>query len=116
MESQRADRLHWGDWLPVQKQILDHPEVTLETPLIVDIGAGRGHDLIEFRRRFPHAPGKLILEDISTAIDEVNGAQGLTAAKVDKQVFYFFSDVQPIKGNVHSHLYDGAELTFSLSV
>ncbi|KAJ5092850.1 hypothetical protein N7456_008711 [Penicillium angulare] len=98
MEGQRADRLHWGDWFPVDEQILDHPEITSETPLLVDIGAGRGHDLIGFRQRFPDATGKLILEDLSTVIDEVKGAQDLAAAKVDTQVFDFFNEVQPVQG------------------
>lgn len=98
MEGQRADRLHWGDWFPVRERILDHPDLNSETPLIVDIGAGRGHDLIGFRERFPDASGKLILEDLSTVIDEVRGAQDLVAAKVDTQVFDFFNDVQPVQG------------------
>ncbi|KAJ5266971.1 hypothetical protein N7478_009779 [Penicillium angulare] len=105
MEGQRADRLHWGDWFPVNEQILDHPDLTSETPLLVDIGAGRGHDLIGFRQRFPEAPGKLILEDLSTVIDEVNGAQDLAAAKVDTQVFDFFNEVQPVQGTLSFHQY-----------
>ncbi|KAJ5689626.1 Plant methyltransferase dimerization [Penicillium macrosclerotiorum] len=98
MEGQRADRLHWGDWFPVRERVLDHPELTAETPLIVDIGAGRGHDLIGFRQRFPDALGKLVLEDLSTVIEEVRGAQDLEAAKVDTQVFDFFNEVQPVQG------------------
>ncbi|OQE17284.1 hypothetical protein PENSTE_c021G06470 [Penicillium steckii] len=98
MEGQRADRLHWCDWFPVRERILDHPELSPETPLIVDIGAGRGHDLIGFRERLPDVPGKLILEDLPTVIDEVRDAQDLLAAKVDTQVFDFFNEVQPIHG------------------
>lgn len=98
MEGQRADRLHWGDWFPVREQILNHPDLTAETPLIVDIGAGRGHDLIGFRQRFPDAPGKLILEDLSGVIDEVHGSMDLAASKIDTQVFDFFNDIQPVQG------------------
>ncbi|KAJ5578047.1 Plant methyltransferase dimerization [Penicillium hispanicum] len=96
MEGQRADRQHWVDWFPIREQILDHPDLTPDTPLLVDIGAGRGHDLVAFRQRFPDAPGKLILEDTATVIDEVNGAPDLIAAKIDTQVFDFFHSVQPI--------------------
>ena len=103
MEGQRADRLHWGDWFPVREQILDHPDLTADTPLIVDIGAGRGHDLMGFRQRFPDAAGKLVLEDLSTVIDEVRGAQDLEAAKVDTQVFDFFNEVQPVEGRLFAN-------------
>ncbi|CAG8905748.1 unnamed protein product [Penicillium egyptiacum] len=98
MEGQRADRPHWGDWFPVREQLLDHPDITAETPLLVDLGAGRGHDLIGFRKRFPDAPGKLVLEDLSSVIDEVRGAQDLEAASIDTVAHDFFAEVQPVQG------------------
>ncbi|KAJ5365282.1 hypothetical protein N7517_008168 [Penicillium concentricum] len=98
MEGQRADRPHWCDWFPVHERILDHPDLTSETPLIVDIGGGRGHDLLGFRRRFPDAHGKLILEDLAAVINEVTGAQELAAANIDTQVFDFFNETQPVRG------------------
>ncbi|KAJ5476700.1 Plant methyltransferase dimerization [Penicillium sp. IBT 31633x] len=98
MEGQRADRPHWADWFPVREQLLDHPDMTADTPLLVDLGAGRGHDLIGFRKRFPDAPGKLILEDLSPVIDEVRGAQNLEAAFIDTVAHDFFAEVQPVQG------------------
>ncbi|KAJ6189837.1 hypothetical protein N7519_004745 [Penicillium mononematosum] len=98
MEGQRADRPHWGDWFPVREKLLDHAEITPDTPLLVDLGAGRGHDLIGFRQRFPDAPGKLVLEDLSSVIDEVRGAQDLEAASIDTVVHDFFAEVQPVQG------------------
>lgn len=98
MEGQRADRPHWGDWFPVREQILNHPDIGADTPLLVDIGAGRGHDLIGFRKRFPNAPGKLVLEDLSAVIEEVQGAQDLTAADIDTVSYDFFNQVQPVQG------------------
>ncbi|OJJ42407.1 hypothetical protein ASPZODRAFT_137320 [Penicilliopsis zonata CBS 506.65] len=98
MEGQRTDRPHWADWFPVRERVLDHPDLGPETPLIVDIGANRGHDLIGFRQRFPDVPGKLMLEDLPKVIDEVRDAQDLEAAKVETQVFDFFNEIQPIHG------------------
>lgn len=69
-----------------------------DQPLLVDIGAGRGHDLMGFRKRFPDAPGKLILEDLETVIDEVHGAQDLEAARIETVSFDFFAQIQPVKG------------------
>ncbi|KXG53248.1 Plant methyltransferase dimerization [Penicillium griseofulvum] len=98
MEGQRADRPHWADWFPVREQLLDHPDISADTPLLVDLGAGRGPDLIGFRKRFPDAPGRLVLEDLSSVIDEVRGAQDLEAASIDTVAHDFFAEVQPVQG------------------
>ncbi|CAG8165939.1 unnamed protein product, partial [Penicillium nalgiovense] len=105
MEGQRADRPHWGDWFPVRERLLDHAEITADTPLLVDLGAGRGHDLIGFRERFPDAPGKLVLEDLPSVIDEVRGAQDLEAASIDTVAHDFFAEVQPIQGKTAFYVF-----------
>lgn len=105
MEGQRADRPHWGDWFPVREQLLDHPDMTAETPLLVDLGAGRGHDLLGFRKRFPDAPGKLVLEDLSSVIDEVRGTQDLEVASIETVAHDFFAEIQPVQGGIFYNLY-----------
>jgi hypothetical protein len=65
---------------------------------LVDIGAGRGYDLIKFRSRFPDVPGRLILQDLPTVIDEIQGAYDLKAAGVETIAFNFFADIQPVQG------------------
>jgi hypothetical protein len=62
---------------------LSHPDLGADNPLLVDIGAGRGHDLIGFRKRLPNGLGKLVLEDLPAVIEEVQGAQDLKAAGDD---------------------------------
>ncbi|KAA8644983.1 hypothetical protein EYZ11_008712 [Aspergillus tanneri] len=98
MEGQRANRAFWGDWFPVREQILNDPGVNTKRPLLVDIGGGRGHDLIAFKERFPDAQGKLILEDLPSVIDEVKGASDLESAGIETVGYDFFQDVQPVKG------------------
>ncbi|KAJ6145549.1 Plant methyltransferase dimerization [Penicillium chermesinum] len=63
----------------------------------VDIGAGRGHDLMGFKTRFPHATGRLILEDLSRVIEEVNGPE-LETFEIETVVHDFFAEAQPISG------------------
>jgi hypothetical protein len=104
MEGQRANRPYWGDWFPVRERILDHPGMRADRPLLVDIGGGRGHELIAFRERFPDAQGTLILEDLPGVIDEVQGERDLGAAGVEMVKYDFFSEVQPIHGKSQSPL------------
>ncbi|PWY96044.1 S-adenosyl-L-methionine-dependent methyltransferase [Aspergillus sclerotioniger CBS 115572] len=99
MEGQRADRPHWADWFPVQDRVLANADTTNpDRALIVDIGGGRGHDLLGFKKRFPDAPGKLVLEDLPLVIDEVQGAQDLDAANIVPVKYNFFTEQQPVKG------------------
>ncbi|CAI7641062.1 unnamed protein product [Penicillium discolor] len=98
MEGYRGNRPHWADWFPVRERLLDHPDITAEIPLLVDIGAGRGHELIGFRERFLDAPGKLVMEDLSSVVDEAREALDLEAASIDTVAHDFFAEVQPVKG------------------
>ncbi|PWY84759.1 S-adenosyl-L-methionine-dependent methyltransferase [Aspergillus heteromorphus CBS 117.55] len=99
MEGQRADRPHWADWFPVADRVLAQADPDPERALIVDIGAGRGHDLLGFQSRFPDSPGKLILEDLPLVIDEVQGARDLDAAGIVPVKYNFFTERQPVKGS-----------------
>ncbi|KAJ5522503.1 hypothetical protein N7527_006618 [Penicillium freii] len=98
MEGHRGNRPHWADWFPVRERLLDHPDMTADIPLLVDIGAGRGHELIGFWKRFPDAQGKLVMEDLSSVIDEAREALDLEAAFIDTVAHDFFAEVQLVKG------------------
>lgn len=81
--------------------------MSADRPLLVDIGGGRGHDLLEFRNRFPEAPGKLVLEDLPSVIDEVRDAQDLNAGDVDAVPYDFFAGQQPVPGGLDlQHVYN----------
>lgn len=114
MEGQRADRSFWGDWFPVRERILTLEDGTaLEAlngdnnpsapPLLVDVGGGRGHDLLAFRERFPEpmAPGQLVLEDLPGVLDEARAGQGsgseLEARGIAAVPYDFFAEEQPVK-------------------
>ncbi|PGH29242.1 hypothetical protein GX50_08005 [[Emmonsia] crescens] len=83
-------RKYWVDWYPVQSQILDG--ATLDRPLIVDVGAGKGHDLLAYNNQFPNT-GRLVLQDLPEVIE---GLGDLDRA-IDKVVYDFFTE-QPITG------------------
>ncbi|KAL3494925.1 hypothetical protein BJX62DRAFT_197028 [Aspergillus germanicus] len=95
MSNSMGARTYWIDWYPVQSRILDG--ATSDTALIVDIGAGKGHDLLAFADEFPDA-GRLVLQDLPAVVDRLDGALG-TAIEV---VAYGFFTEQPIKGELSS--------------
>ncbi|KAE8166769.1 S-adenosyl-L-methionine-dependent methyltransferase [Aspergillus tamarii] len=98
MEGQRADRPHWADWFPIPDQILANAHKGSNGPLLVDIGGGRGHDLLGFKQRFPDAPGRLVLEDLPAVIEDAQSALDLEGNGIDAVRYDFFAQEQPIKG------------------
>lgn len=42
---------------PVQERLIHGAEIDSEAPFLVDIAGGLGHDLVEFKKRFPNHPG-----------------------------------------------------------
>jgi hypothetical protein len=95
MGNSMGARAYWIDWYPVQSRILDG--ATSNTALIVDVGAGKGHDLLAFADKFPNS-GRLVLQDLPVVVDRLDGALG-TAIEV---VAYDFFTEQPIKGELNS--------------
>ena len=95
MTASRKNRPIFADWFPVQEQILDGYQCTEEgedSVLLVDVGGGRGQDVETFKNRFPTAPGRLILQDLSRAVDHAKPSPGIEVMAHD------FMKPQPIKG------------------
>lgn len=59
MRGYRQGRTPWMDpsIYPVQENLIQGAEAGPDTPLLVDIAGGLGHDLTEFKSRFPAHPG-----------------------------------------------------------
>ncbi|OAX79907.1 hypothetical protein ACJ72_05771 [Emergomyces africanus] len=83
-------RKYWVDWYPVQSEILDG--ASQDKALIVDVGAGKGHDLLAYMKKFPDT-GRLVLQDLPEVVD---GLENLDTA-IDKVAYDFFTE-QPITG------------------
>ena len=79
----------WYEFFPVAER-MRVPRST--DPLLVDIGGGQGKDLTEFKARFPHLSGRLILQDLPAVIQ---GVQDL-APGIEAQCHDFF-EVQPVR-------------------
>ncbi|KAI0405970.1 S-adenosyl-L-methionine-dependent methyltransferase [Xylaria palmicola] len=91
-EGDRGSRPSWLSWFPAKDRFFPggHQQ---ETPLLVDIAGGRGHDLLEFLAKYPDEPGPFVLQDLAPVLD---GALPLPP-HVRKQAFDLFSD-SPVQG------------------
>ncbi|ROT36501.1 S-adenosyl-L-methionine-dependent methyltransferase [Sodiomyces alkalinus F11] len=108
MGGYRQGRPSWMDdgFFPVQERLIDGADTSSpESALLVDIGGSIGHDLDEFRRKYPDAPGRLVLQDLQRVLDQIVELD----ARIER-VAYDFHTEQPVKGArayyMHSVLHD----------
>lgn len=96
MGGYRQGRPAWMDktFFPVQERLLDGFDKSSGAPLLVDIGGSIGHDLDEFRRKFPSAPGRLVLQDLPIVIGQIAQLD----SKIERMEYNFY-DEQPLKGS-----------------
>jgi hypothetical protein len=83
-------RNYWVNWFPIQERLIQGS--TKESPLLVDVGAGKGHDLLDFHSKFPQE-GHLVLQDLAGLIDNLEDLDPAIEPMV-----YDFSTEQPVKG------------------
>lgn len=62
-------KTYWVDWYPVTSRLLDGYDTS--TALLVDIRAGKGHDLQAFASKYPDLKAELILQDLPDALTTV---------------------------------------------
>lgn len=88
--SHRRRGQNWFNFFPVEEKLAvkDPSEVVL-----VDVGGSQGGDIIAFHEKYPHLPGKLILQDLTLVVES---AENLPAG-IEAQGYDFFTE-QPVKG------------------
>ena len=89
----------WLDFYPFETR-LGH-NLDPDGVLFVDIGGGYGHVLQDFKAKYPHLPGRLIVQDLSGAISKVEAS--LKKEGIEPMIHDFFTP-QPIKGARVYHL------------
>lgn len=92
----------WPDTYPTDNLVT---EAKPGRPLVVDIGGGKGHDLLKFQARHPDIPtGSLVLQDLPEILKGVKPSDAIKVQPCD-----FFTP-QPIKGArvyfMHNVLHD----------
>ena len=83
----------WVHWFPVQERINDGCDPPNgRDVLLIDIGGGEGHYIKAFRDKFPHAPGRLVLQELHKPEEAEGVGEGVECVECS------FFDAQPIKG------------------
>lgn len=97
MGGYRQGRPSWMDkgFYPVQERLIDGFDSDPNAALLVDVGGGMGHDLDEFRRKNPDAPGRLILQDLNTVLGQITDLD----SKIERMEYDFYTE-QPLKGKL----------------
>ncbi|CAI7612634.1 unnamed protein product [Penicillium viridicatum] len=100
-------RVRWMDpgFYPVQEQLIDGFTIGEDDVLLVDVGGSFGHDISDFRRKWPGVPGRLVLQDLPEVVVSVKDLH----PSIDVTGHDFFTE-QPVKGArayyMHSVLHD----------
>ncbi|KAL1855243.1 hypothetical protein VTK73DRAFT_8590 [Phialemonium thermophilum] len=107
MGGYRQGRPSWMDdgFYPVKERLIEGADTGPDAAFLVDIGGNLGHDLDEFRRKHPNAPGRLILQDLPPVIGQIVELD----ARIERMPYDFYEE-QPVKGArayyMHSVLHD----------
>ncbi|KAK8015332.1 O-methyltransferase [Apiospora arundinis] len=105
MSAYRAGKPDWWDFYPVEDRLVTGFDPTNNNDaFLVDVGGGRGHDLVQFAEVHAAHPGRLILQDREPVIAAAEKSDHFEA-----QVHDFFTP-QPVKFArayaLHSILHD----------
>ena len=93
MTGNHDTRPSWIDWYPVEERLLKDAKADNAAVLMVDIAGGRGHYLAAFKDKFPHARGRMILQEVPNVIRDVQGLDS-SIERMEHDMF----EPQPVKG------------------
>jgi len=108
MKGYRAGKASWLDpgLFPVEAALqMDETAVKFNDYAIVDVGGGMGHDLLEFKKKFPSIKGRMLVQDRPEVISQIKDLP----AEIEAMEHDFFTP-QSIHGAkiyyLHSVLHD----------
>lgn len=78
---------------PVHDRLIQGARSGKNDVFLVDVGGNKGHDLDEFRSKWPDFPGRLIVQDQPHVLNEIETLH----PAIEPMAHDFFTE-QPIKG------------------
>lgn len=114
MGSTMGAREYWHEWYDVPGLFLGGFDPSRGTALLVDIGGGRGHDLVAFDNTFGRSTagydGRLVLQDLPRVLENIPETE--LSGKISKVGYDFFEE-QPEKGQFHPAIFAIARANFT---
>ena len=93
MSSRRAGlRREWFDLYPIESRLVAGTDRSREAVFLVDVAAGKGHDISRLNSGFPGLPGRLVVQDLPRTFENYVAPEGIEANAHD-----IFTK-QPIEG------------------
>lgn len=80
-------------FFPVREKLVDGSGTGTDDVFLVDMGGSIGHDISEFKRKWPDVQGRLVLQDLPTVVDHVKDLD----SSIEVMPHDFFTP-QPVKG------------------
>lgn len=85
-------RTSWMDFYPVERELAAGARQEQDAIMFVDIGGGMGHEAVALKKRFPHLPGRYVVQDLPQIVEGQKLELGVESLAHD-----FFTP-QPLKG------------------
>ena len=82
---------NWASFYPVEKEVGNFTPPS-DSALLIDIGGGFGQHSAAFKDRFPHLPGRIVVQDVPSTLAHAPSVDGIEFEAHD-----FFTP-QPIRG------------------
>ncbi|KAL8942614.1 MAG: hypothetical protein Q9211_001312 [Gyalolechia sp. 1 TL-2023] len=94
MQGRREGSVSWLEFYPFADNIMAESDAGSQAVLVVDVGGGLGHGLIELKQKFPSIEGRLVLQDLPKTVQQAGNGAGI----FEPMAHDFFSP-QPLKGS-----------------
>ena len=92
MTVQKQGRPNFADFFPVKSQLIDGFKTADDAVMLVDVGGGRGQEILELRQKVPDLPGRTILQETPGLVGSLSQTPGIEIMEHD------FFKPQPIRG------------------
>jgi len=100
MQRLQRERPHWTEWFPADALYPNEQHKGHDRFRFIDVGGGRGHDLLALAAKYPAHDVRFVLQDQSSVIDEVIEEQQRNGTELDSRVElskHSFFEPQPFK-------------------
>lgn len=95
MQRMQSERPHWTQWFPEE---VIFPTGVDEGGAFVDVGGGRGHDLLALAKQYPHRASRFILQDLQSVSEEVDSSDDTQKDPRMTVMAHDFFQEQPVRG------------------